>query len=193
MEDTWVPRGTETAKLLYNAPGWVVHDELNIFGSTGMKEVAQWANYPAAAAWMMQHVYDHFSYSQNLTWFKEQGYPLMKGVAEFWLSQLQEDEFFKDGTSVVNPCNSPEHGSTTFGCTNYQHSFISSSSTSNPPSPLSQTWKRIKTPSPTSRNQPKSWTRAFTSAPGARSKNGRSPTLSATTSKETRTGTSPTS
>jgi alpha-L-fucosidase 2 len=35
MEDTWVPRGTETAQLLYNASGWVVHDEINIFGHTG--------------------------------------------------------------------------------------------------------------------------------------------------------------
>jgi hypothetical protein len=37
IKDTWVPRGSETAKLLYNAAGWVVHDEINIFGHTGMK------------------------------------------------------------------------------------------------------------------------------------------------------------
>jgi alpha-L-fucosidase 2 len=117
MADTWVPRGSETAKLLYGAPGWVVHDEMNIFGHTGMKSDAQWANYPAAAAWMMQHVFDHWDYSQNSTWLRDQGYPLIKGVAEFWLSQLQEDE---DGSLVVNPCNSPEHGPTTFGCAHYQ-------------------------------------------------------------------------
>ena len=120
IQDTWVPRGTETAKLLYGAPGWVVHDEMNIFGHTGMKDTAQWGDYPAAAAWMMIHVFDHFSYSQNMTWFLTQGYPLMKGVAEFWLSQLQEDKFFNDGSLVVNPCNSPEHGPTTFGCTHFQ-------------------------------------------------------------------------
>jgi alpha-L-fucosidase 2 len=120
MEDTWVPRGTETAKLLYNAPGWVVHNEMNIFGHTGMKSGAEWANYPVAAAWMMQHIHDHYSYSQNQTWFEQQGYPLMKGIAQFWLSQLQQDSFSNDGTLVVNPCNSPEHGPTTFACTHYQ-------------------------------------------------------------------------
>ncbi|KUJ08343.1 uncharacterized protein LY89DRAFT_789144 [Mollisia scopiformis] len=120
IQDTWVPRGTETAQLLYGAPGWVAHDEMNIFGHTGMKDTAQWANYPASAAWMMQHVYDHFSYSQNATWFAAQGYPLMKGIADFWLSQLQPDTYFNDGTVVVNPCNSPEHGPTTFACTHYQ-------------------------------------------------------------------------
>lgn len=44
IEDTWVPRGGETAKLLYGATGWVVHDEMNIFGHTGMKDGAEWAN-----------------------------------------------------------------------------------------------------------------------------------------------------
>ncbi|KAL4903353.1 alpha-fucosidase A [Aspergillus multicolor] len=120
MEDTWVPRGTETARLLYNASGWVVHNEMNIFGFTAMKEDAGWANYPAAAAWMMQHVWDAFDYTRDTQWLQSQGYGLLKGVARFWLSSLVEDEFYDDGTLVVNPCNSPETGPTTFGCTHYQ-------------------------------------------------------------------------
>lgn len=44
ITDTWAPRGTETAQLLYNGSGWVAHDEMNIFGYTGMKDDAQWAN-----------------------------------------------------------------------------------------------------------------------------------------------------
>ena len=68
----------------------------------------------------MQHVWDHFDYTQDTDWLKDVGYPLLKGVAEFWLSQLQEDIFTNDGSLVVNPCNSPEHGPTTFGCTHYQ-------------------------------------------------------------------------
>ncbi|KAI1435950.1 glycoside hydrolase family 95 protein [Xylaria sp. CBS 124048] len=120
MEDTWVPRGTETAELLYGADGWVVHDEMNIFGHTAMKDTAQWADYPAAAAWLMQHVWDRFDYGRDVEWLRRQGYPLMKGIAQFWVSQLQEDKFFNDGTLVVNPCNSPEIGPTTFGCAHYQ-------------------------------------------------------------------------
>lgn len=37
MAQTWAPRGAETAKLLYNGSGWVTHNEMNIFGFTGMK------------------------------------------------------------------------------------------------------------------------------------------------------------
>ncbi|KAK4540890.1 hypothetical protein LTR36_008832 [Oleoguttula mirabilis] len=122
MADTWAPRGSETAKLLYDAPGWVVHSVVNIFGATGMETgYDYWVDYPASAAWLMQHVWDYYDYSQDTAWLARQGYPqLLKPVAQFWLSQLQEDQYFKDGTLVVNPCTSPEHGPTTFGCTHYQ-------------------------------------------------------------------------
>ncbi|KAF2128266.1 glycoside hydrolase family 95 protein [Dothidotthia symphoricarpi CBS 119687] len=120
MSNTWFPRGHETAELLYGAPGWVVHNEINIFGHTGMKSGASWANYAAAAAWMMQHVFDHWDYTRDAEWLRSQGYPMLQGVAEFWLNQLQEDTFSGDGTLVVNPCNSPEHGPTTFGCAHFQ-------------------------------------------------------------------------
>ncbi|GMF70011.1 unnamed protein product [Aspergillus oryzae] len=35
MEQNWMPRGAETAELLYGGAGWVTHDEMNIFGHTG--------------------------------------------------------------------------------------------------------------------------------------------------------------
>ncbi|KAL0257222.1 hypothetical protein SLS55_008032 [Diplodia seriata] len=136
IQDVWVPRGSQTAKLLYNAPGWVLDGESTVFGHTGMNSDLRWANcIPPLAwrstiankpvdmisgVWMMQHVYDHFDYTGNTTWFSTQGYPLIRGIADFWLSQLQYDQWFNDGTLVVNPCNSPEQPPTTFGCTHYQ-------------------------------------------------------------------------
>lgn len=81
----------------------------------------------------MQHVFDHYDYyyyqtshtttnnsNTETTWLRNHGYPLLKAIASFWLSQLQDDLFFHDSTLVVNPCNSPEQGPTTFGCTHYQ-------------------------------------------------------------------------
>ena len=69
---------------------------------------------------MMQHVSDHFSYSQDMTWLRAQGYILLGGVAAFRLSHPQQDAYTHDDVLVVNPCNSPEHGPTTFVCTRYQ-------------------------------------------------------------------------
>jgi alpha-L-fucosidase 2 len=37
IADTWVPRGSETAYLLYNSTkGWVTHNQMNTFGYTGL-------------------------------------------------------------------------------------------------------------------------------------------------------------
>ncbi|MBE3044231.1 glycoside hydrolase N-terminal domain-containing protein [Candidatus Bathyarchaeota archaeon] len=44
MRQTLVPRGEETARLLYNASGWVTHHGSNIFGYTAMGSEAGWAN-----------------------------------------------------------------------------------------------------------------------------------------------------
>ncbi|KAF4585052.1 hypothetical protein EYR40_001887 [Pleurotus pulmonarius] len=118
MEKNWAPRGAYTAQVLYNiSRGWVVHNELNIFGHTGMKAGGPlWANYPEAAAWMMIHVWDHFDYMNDVAWWKSQGWPLLKGVAEFQLDKLIPDLRFNDSTLVVNPCNSPEQSPITEGC-----------------------------------------------------------------------------
>ncbi|KAJ5939628.1 glycoside hydrolase family 95 protein-like protein [Penicillium verhagenii] len=122
IEQTWVPYGEETANLLYGAPdgSWVIHDEINTFGYTAMKNEAVWADFPLAATWMALHIPNWLDYSNDATWYRTQGYPLLKGTALFWLSQLQKDLYFNDDTLVVNPCNSPEHGPTTFGCSMYQ-------------------------------------------------------------------------
>ncbi|CAL1710806.1 unnamed protein product [Somion occarium] len=122
IEKTWAPRGTLTAQVLYNITrGWVTHNE--IFGHTGMKlsgNSAQWANYPESAVWMMIHVWDHFDYTNNLDWFKAQGWPLLKGVASFHLDKLIPDLRFNDSSLVVSPCNSPEQVPITLGCAHAQ-------------------------------------------------------------------------
>lgn len=126
MAKTWAPRGAETARTLYNITrGWVVHNEMNTFGHTGMKAFepynsAEWANYPEAASWMMIHVYDHFDYTNDVAWWRAQGWPLLKGVASFWLDHLVEDRYFKDGTLITAPCNSPEQSYITLGCSHSQ-------------------------------------------------------------------------
>lgn len=64
----------------------------------------------------MTHVIDHFEHgSGSIAWWQQQGWPLVKGVAEFWLDNLFADEHSDDLTMVVNPCNSPEQAPITLG------------------------------------------------------------------------------
>ncbi|KAM5543882.1 hypothetical protein V8D89_002499 [Ganoderma adspersum] len=125
IEKTWAPRGSLTAQYLYNiSQGWATHDEMNIFGHTGMKQgggtTSAAADYPEANAWMMVHVWDHFDFTQDTDWFKAQGWPLLKGVAQFHLQKLVPDTRFNDSTLVTIPCNSPEQAPITLGCAHAQ-------------------------------------------------------------------------
>ncbi|KLO13238.1 glycoside hydrolase family 95 protein [Schizopora paradoxa] len=124
MQKTWAPRGAYTANVLYNiSQGWVTHDEMNIFGHTGMKAgegSAEWADFPESNAWMMFHVWDHFDFTNDLEWWKSQGYPLLKSVAQFHVKNLRPDSRFNDGSLVVAPCNSPEQPPITLACANSQ-------------------------------------------------------------------------
>ncbi|ELU38068.1 glycoside hydrolase family 95 protein [Rhizoctonia solani AG-1 IA] len=72
----------------------------------GSDNSAEWANYPEAAAWMVRT-------SQPSLKYMAHGWPILKGVATFWLDHLVKDEYFKDGTLVAVPCNSPEQAITT--------------------------------------------------------------------------------
>ncbi|KAG8830376.1 hypothetical protein FRC17_004965 [Serendipita sp. 399] len=128
LQKTAIPRGSETAQILYNVSrGWTMHNEINIFGSTGMKGLnipnynpAEWTNYAASGAWLMTHVWDHFDYTGDVQWLRKQGYPLLKRTAEYWLDALQVDRNTNDGSYVAVPCNSPELPQTTFGCAHWQ-------------------------------------------------------------------------
>ncbi|KAE9402567.1 glycoside hydrolase family 95 protein [Gymnopus androsaceus JB14] len=145
IEKTWAPRGATTAQLIYNiSRGWVTHDEMNIFGHTGMKggpgegNTAEWANYPVSAVWLVRmpssqsdvtecslhsrwlDLWDHFDYTNDVAWWQAQGYPLLKGVASFHLDTLIPDQHFNDGTLITAPCNSPEQVPITLGCAHTQ-------------------------------------------------------------------------
>ncbi|MDN4503450.1 glycoside hydrolase family 95 protein [Alteromonadaceae bacterium BrNp21-10] len=106
--DSLVEPGTQTAKRLFNAPGWTLLLNTNIWGFTGLIAwpTAFWQ--PEAAAWMAQHYYEHYRFSLDQNFLEQRAYPIMKSATEFWLYNLKVDPQF--GSRVVNPSYSPEHG-----------------------------------------------------------------------------------
>ncbi|WP_188191185.1 glycoside hydrolase family 95 protein [Nonomuraea sp. SYSU D8015] len=100
--------GRRTAREMFGAEGWVVHNETNPFGFTGVHDWATAFWFPEAAAWVTQHLYDRYRFSGDLGYLRQTAYPAMKGAAEFWLDTLHTDP--RDGTLVVSPSYSPEHG-----------------------------------------------------------------------------------
>ncbi|SEH00152.1 alpha-L-fucosidase 2 [Nonomuraea solani] len=103
-----VAPGRKTAQDMYGARGWVVNNETNPFGFTGVHDYAQSFWFPEAAAWTTQHLYDTYRFTGDTGYLRETAYPVIKGAAEFWLDFLHTDP--RDGRLVVSPSYSPEHG-----------------------------------------------------------------------------------
>ncbi|TMR96113.1 glycosyl hydrolase family 95 catalytic domain-containing protein [Nonomuraea basaltis] len=100
--------GRRTAREMFGAGGWLVHNETNPFGFTGVHDWATAFWFPEAAAWVTRDLYDRYRFSGDVRYLRETAYPALKGAAEFWLDTLHTDP--RDGTLVVSPSYSPEHG-----------------------------------------------------------------------------------
>ncbi|MEU6119814.1 glycoside hydrolase family 95 protein [Streptomyces sp. NPDC047117] len=105
--------GEVSAQGMFGARGWVVHNETNPYGFTGVHDWATAFWFPEAAAWLAHHLYDHYRFTRDPGFLRRTAYPAMKGAALFWLDTLHTDPH--DGTLVVSPSYSPEHGAFTAG------------------------------------------------------------------------------
>ncbi|MFZ9144937.1 MAG: glycoside hydrolase family 95 protein, partial [Aquirufa sp.] len=120
--------GRITAKTFYNAPGWVVHHNSDIWamsnpvGDFGNGDPS-WANWPMGATWASTHLWEHYLFTQDKKFLEAKAYPLMRGAAEFCLYWLIED---KNGRLITSPSTSPENkfitptgyqGATAYGAT----------------------------------------------------------------------------
>ncbi len=98
--------GSKTAKVHYDAKGWVVHTISNIWGFTSPGEGPSWGQFPAAAAWLCQHLWEHYAFSGDARYLARV-YPTMRSAAEFYRDFLVEDP--KTHYLVTAPSNSPEN------------------------------------------------------------------------------------
>ncbi|WP_166238258.1 glycoside hydrolase family 95 protein [Paenibacillus turpanensis] len=103
--------GAETARINYGCRGWTAHHNSDLWrqsapvGAFGHGDPV-WALWPMAGAWLSQHLWEHYIFTQDAAFLKERAYPVMKAAALFCLDWLVEEE---DGTFATAPSTSPEH------------------------------------------------------------------------------------
>lgn len=98
--------GKEVAQRLYGTKGWISHTVGNIWGHAGLLGGHPWGMYSMGSAWHCQHVWDHYRFSQDEGYLRNQGYPILKDASIFWLENLIP---FK-GYLITAPTVSAEHG-----------------------------------------------------------------------------------
>ena len=111
--DAMVPPGRHTARYMYDNRGWVVNNETNPYGFTGVHSYPQSFWFPEAGAWLALHYWEHYQFTKDTAFLRQRAYPMMKELAEFWLDELVVDP--RDGKLVVSPSYSPENGEFTAG------------------------------------------------------------------------------
>ena len=98
--------GSKTAKALYRAPGWVLHHNTDLWRtSVPACEDASFSWWPMAGAWLCGQLFSHYRLNSDLNYLREI-WPVLRGAAEFFLSQLVENE---DGRLFTVPSTSPEN------------------------------------------------------------------------------------
>jgi len=81
--------------------GWTVQTMNNSCG------ISWWKWNPPGSAWYAQHLWEHYAFGRDKKYLKEQAYPVLKEVCQFWEGHLKQRP---DGVLVTPDGWSPEHG-----------------------------------------------------------------------------------
>jgi alpha-L-fucosidase 2 len=120
--------GKATAETFYGVHGWAAAHNSDIWAMSNPvgdfgKGDPNWANWNMGGTWLSTHLWEHYVFTKDLEFLKNEGYPIMKGAAQFCLEWMIED---KNGKLITSPSTSPENiyitaegyrGATLYGAT----------------------------------------------------------------------------
>lgn len=115
MIDELAQTGKETAKQHYNARGWVLHHNTDLWRGTAPINASNHGIWVTGGGWLSQHLWEHYLYSQDANFLKNRAYPAMKTSAQFFVDFLVKDS--QTGWLISTPGNSPENGGLVAGPT----------------------------------------------------------------------------
>ncbi len=98
--------GAETARKYYNARGFVVHHNTDIWGDSIPVDHVQAGMWAMGAAWISLHLWEHYAFSGDTKFLRQRAYPRLREISEFLLDYLTEAP---DGSLVSGPSQSPEN------------------------------------------------------------------------------------
>lgn len=100
--------------------GFMAHTQNTPFGWTCPGWSFDWGWSPAAVPWILQNCWEHYEFTGDLDFLRNNIYPMMREEAKLYDQMLVRDS---DGKLVSSPTYSPEQGPRTAGNT-YEQSLI---------------------------------------------------------------------
>ncbi|WP_018630157.1 glycoside hydrolase family 95 protein [Niabella aurantiaca] len=107
--------GRKTAKEYYNAPGWVLHHNTDLWRGTAPINASNHGIWVTGGAWFCEHLWEHYLFTKDERFLKDTAYPIMKDAALFFNTFLIKDPV--SGYLISTPSNSPEQGGLVAGPT----------------------------------------------------------------------------
>ena len=98
--------GAETAKRYFNARGFLVNHNTDIWGDSIPVDHVQAGVWPMGAAWISLHLFSHYAYCLDAGFLRDRAYPRLKEIAEFFLDYMVRAP---DGSLLSGPSQSPEN------------------------------------------------------------------------------------
>ena len=113
--DDLAQAGKVTAKVHYDAPGWVLHHNTDLWRGTAPVNSSTHGIWVSGGAWLCHQLWEHYLYTNDKVFLQNHAYPDMHGAADFFVHFLTKDP--KTGYLISTPSNSPEHGGLVAGPT----------------------------------------------------------------------------
>jgi len=105
--------GAVTAQKTFNMEGWTAGHNSDIWGHTApvggesLSNPSAYALFIGAAGWLCRHLYEHYLFTGDKEFLKNEALPVMEGAIKFYLGYLVEDK--ASGKLVPCPSASPEN------------------------------------------------------------------------------------
>ncbi len=101
--------GQNIAKEHYMLEGWVTHHNTDIWRGAAPINNANHGIWPSGGAWLSQHLWWHYQYTNDAEFLKNRAYPVLKEASRFFMGYLVPDPHNPEWL-VSGPSNSPEIG-----------------------------------------------------------------------------------
>ena len=83
--------GTNIARNLYGARGWVAHHNTDIWRQAGpVSGSACWSIFQVGSAWLCQHLWEHYAFSGDTNYLRR-AWPVLSGAARYYLDAMIEE------------------------------------------------------------------------------------------------------
>lgn len=103
-----IERGRITAREQYGLNGAVIHHTTDLWAPAWMRAVQPyWGSWIHGGGWIVQHMWEHYQFTQDETFLRDHAYPALKAIAEFYVDWLEPHP--ETGAWISFPTTSPEN------------------------------------------------------------------------------------